>query len=196
MEYERLYSRARVSAAAYAGPEEFIKYEICCEEKHGDAICDAKFTSRTSVYRAPFKGFRIHSYGAHMSTLCVSNCIDITSPPRPMFGIVHLRGKQSRLLIIIPLAACLNATRVEWQIQCNDHANSTDILVQTRHDHTFQFCMSNTYKRAVILNYKGPPVGMFAITRTFITDSRYIPLPNVVWREYQLYTSTIPKSCA
>lgn len=29
------------------------------------AICDAKFTSRTSVYRAPFKGFRIHSYGAY-----------------------------------------------------------------------------------------------------------------------------------
>jgi len=27
------------------------------------AICDAKFTSRRSVYCAPFKGFRIHSYG-------------------------------------------------------------------------------------------------------------------------------------
>lgn len=70
---------------------------------------------------------------ARMSTLCVaiSNCIDITSPPRPMFGIVHLQGKQSRLLIIIPPAACLNATRVERQIQCNDYgcANSSDILV-------------------------------------------------------------------
>lgn len=54
----------------------------------------------------------------HMSTLCivVSNCIDITSPTRPilaMFGVVHLQAKQSRLLIIVPLAASLNATRVE-----------------------------------------------------------------------------------
>lgn len=37
VEYKRLYSRARASAAVYVGPEKFIKYEICCEEKHGDA---------------------------------------------------------------------------------------------------------------------------------------------------------------
>lgn len=112
---------------------------------------------------------------AHMPTLCVvvSNCIDITSPTRPMlamFGIVHLQAKQSRLLIIVLLIASSNATRVEWQTQCNDYGctNPTDILAQTRYNHTFQFCMSNTYKRAVILNYKGLLIGMFAITRTFM----------------------------
>lgn len=38
MEYERLYPRTRVSANLYIRlvPEEFIKYEICCEGKHGN----------------------------------------------------------------------------------------------------------------------------------------------------------------
>lgn len=35
--YERLYLRAHMSAPVYTGPEEFIKYEICCEGKHGNA---------------------------------------------------------------------------------------------------------------------------------------------------------------
>lgn len=93
------------------------------------AICDAKFTSRTSVYCAPFKGFRIHSYGVQHATLCVvvSNCIDITFPTRPMlaiFGVVYLQvqNRESRLLIIVPLTASLNATRVVRQTRCNDYS--------------------------------------------------------------------------
>lgn len=82
------------------------------------AICDAKFTSRTSVYRAPFKGFRIHSYGTHADFVrrrfkLHRYYISPSHPMLAMFGIVHLQAKQSRLLIIVPLTASLDATRVE-----------------------------------------------------------------------------------
>lgn len=86
------------------------------------AICDAKFTSRTSVYRAPFKGSRVHSYtvahGDFVRRRRFENRIDITSPTRlATLAILaarslHLRAKQSHLLILVHLAASLNAARV------------------------------------------------------------------------------------
>lgn len=138
MEYERLYPRTRVSAPVYIRlvPEEFIKYEICCEGKHGNvhAICDAKFTSRTSVYCAPFKGFRIHSYiegegrvhgnFVHRFKLHRYYISDARNA-RNVRGDSLLTGTKQRVASIdycASLTASLNATRVVRQTRCNDHS--------------------------------------------------------------------------
>lgn len=133
MEYERLYPRTRVSAPIYTSCSGRIykvwnmlwgKTRQCMQYAMRNLHPEGLFTVRL------LKVFAYIPTAYNTATLCVvvvSNCIDITFPTRPMlaiFGVVYLQvqNRESRLLIIVPLAASLNATRVAWQTRCNDHS--------------------------------------------------------------------------
>lgn len=72
------------------GLEEFIKYEICCEGKHGSACnmrCKIYIPERLFTVRLLKVFAYILTASAQHTTLCVvvvvvSNCIDITSRTR------------------------------------------------------------------------------------------------------------------
>lgn len=131
MEYERLYPRTRVSAPVYTSRSGGIykvwnmlwgKTRQCMQYAMRNLHPERLFTVRL---------LKVFAYilTAYTVTLCivVSNCIDITFPTRAMlamFGVVYLQvqNRESRLLIIVPLTASLNATRVVRQTRCNDHS--------------------------------------------------------------------------
>lgn len=76
------------------------------------AICDAKFTSRTSVYRAPFEGFLIHSYTAHTATL-----YDVVRRFEPRASILHL-GIRVTLATFGPLTGETIAS-IDYRASCS-----------------------------------------------------------------------------